>query len=196
MSCLPRGIVVYSRMDYRDIITIEAGKRSGKPCIRGTRMTVTDVLEYLAGGMTHEELLADFPDLTEMDIRACLAFAARSRTQARHASGMKLLFDQNLSPQLPALLSDISRQRPRPGIRAGRRLRCRYLDFALENGFEIVSKDSDFQQRSLLFGHPPKFIWLRVGNCPVRTTRELLRKHSAAIHTFVLNPEESHLMLP
>ena len=63
-------------MDYRNIITIEAGKRSGKPCIRGTRMTVTDVLEYLAGGMTHEELLVDFPDLTEEDIRACLAFAA------------------------------------------------------------------------------------------------------------------------
>lgn len=63
-------------MDYRKIITIEPDKRSGKPCIRGTRMTVTDVLEYLAGGMTHEELLADFPDLTEEDIRACLAFAA------------------------------------------------------------------------------------------------------------------------
>jgi uncharacterized protein (DUF433 family) len=63
-------------VDYHKIITIEPDKRSGKPCIRGTRMTVTDVLEYLAGGMTHQELLADFPDLTEEDIRACLAFAA------------------------------------------------------------------------------------------------------------------------
>jgi uncharacterized protein (DUF433 family) len=63
-------------MDYRKIITIEPDKRSGKPCIRGTRMTVTDVLEYLAGGMTQEELLAEFPDLTAEDIRACLAFAA------------------------------------------------------------------------------------------------------------------------
>ncbi len=63
-------------MDYTKIITIERGKRSGKPCIRGMRMTVTDVLEYLAGGMTHEEVLAEFPDLTEDDIRACLAFAA------------------------------------------------------------------------------------------------------------------------
>jgi uncharacterized protein (DUF433 family) len=63
-------------MDYRDIITIEPGKRSGKPCIRGTRMTVTDVLEYLAGGMSEQEILADFPDLTLEDIRACLAFAA------------------------------------------------------------------------------------------------------------------------
>lgn len=63
-------------MDYHNIITIEPDKRSGKPCIRGTRMTVTDVLEYLAAGMTHEELLSHFPDLTEEDIRACLAFAA------------------------------------------------------------------------------------------------------------------------
>jgi uncharacterized protein (DUF433 family) len=63
-------------MDYRKIITIEPGKRSGKPCIRGMRMTVTDVLEYLAGGMTEKEILEEFPDLTVEDIRARLAFAA------------------------------------------------------------------------------------------------------------------------
>lgn len=63
-------------MDYRDIITVEPGKRSGKPCIRGMRITVQDVLEYLAGGMSQEEILADFPELTPEDIRACLAFAA------------------------------------------------------------------------------------------------------------------------
>ena len=63
-------------MDYRHIITIEPGKRSGKPCIRGLRITVTDVLEYLASGMSIDEVLADFPDLTAGDIRACLAFAA------------------------------------------------------------------------------------------------------------------------
>ena len=63
-------------MDYRDIITIEADKRGGKPCIRGMRITVYDVLDYLAGGMSEAEILADFPDLTADDIRACLAFAA------------------------------------------------------------------------------------------------------------------------
>ncbi len=63
-------------MDYSKIITIEPGKRSGKPCIRGLRITVYDVLEYLASGMTPEEIVADFPDLTIEDIRACLAFAA------------------------------------------------------------------------------------------------------------------------
>ncbi|MCI0391379.1 MAG: DUF433 domain-containing protein [Acidobacteria bacterium] len=63
-------------MDYTNIITIEPDKRSGKPCIRGTRMTVTDVLEYLAGGMSPEEIVNEFPDLTLEDIRATLAFAA------------------------------------------------------------------------------------------------------------------------
>jgi uncharacterized protein (DUF433 family) len=63
-------------MDYRDIITIEPGKRSGKPCIRGMRITVYDVLEYLAAGMSEDGILADFPELNREDIRACLAFAA------------------------------------------------------------------------------------------------------------------------
>ena len=63
-------------MDYSKIITIEPGKRSGKPCIRGLRITVQDILEYLAGGMTVEEILKDFPELTREDIKACLAFAA------------------------------------------------------------------------------------------------------------------------
>jgi uncharacterized protein (DUF433 family) len=63
-------------MDYKGIITIESGKRGGKPCIRGLRITVYDVLEYLAGGMTPDQIVSDFPDLTIEDIRACLAFAA------------------------------------------------------------------------------------------------------------------------
>ncbi len=63
-------------MDYRAIVTIEPGKRGGKPCIRGLRITVYDVLEYLESGMSEAEILADFPDLTPDDIRACLAFAA------------------------------------------------------------------------------------------------------------------------
>jgi uncharacterized protein (DUF433 family) len=63
-------------MNYQDIITIEPGKRGGKPCIRGLRITVGDVLEYLASGMSVEEILTDFPDLTEEDIRASLAYAA------------------------------------------------------------------------------------------------------------------------
>lgn len=63
-------------MNYQGIITIEPGKRSGKACIRGMRMTVYDVLSYLASGMTHDEILADFPYLTQADILACLSYAA------------------------------------------------------------------------------------------------------------------------
>lgn len=68
-------------MDYRDIITIEPGKRSGKPCIRGMRITVQDILEYLAGGMSEEEILSDFPELTREDILACIGFAANRERQ-------------------------------------------------------------------------------------------------------------------
>ncbi len=73
-------------MDYTGIITIEPGKRSGKPCIRGLRITVSDVLEYLASGMTHEEILKDFPFLTEQDIRACLAYAADAGRRTAYAA--------------------------------------------------------------------------------------------------------------
>ena len=69
-------------MNYQDIITLEPGERGGKPCIRGMRITVYDVLSYLASGMSHQEILADFPYLTEEDILACLSYAAdRERQQ-------------------------------------------------------------------------------------------------------------------
>lgn len=61
---------------YKEIITIEPDKRSGQPCIRGMRITVYDIFEYLASGMTVAEVLEDFPELTETDIRACFAYAA------------------------------------------------------------------------------------------------------------------------
>jgi predicted nuclease of predicted toxin-antitoxin system len=66
---------------------------------------------------------------------------------------------------------------------------------ARANGFTLVSKDSDFQARSLLFGCPPKFIWLRVGNCPIETIETLLRQRFAEIHGFIAG-EATHLMLP
>lgn len=63
-------------VDYRSILTMDPGKRSGRPCIRHMRITVYDVLSYLASGMTPEQILEDFPCLTEEDIRACLSYAA------------------------------------------------------------------------------------------------------------------------
>lgn len=110
---------------------------------------------------------------------------------------MKLLFDQNLSPRLPKLLADLF-----PGSVHVRDIGLRdapdnsIWDYAQKHGFAIVSKDSDFQQRALLLGSPPKFIWLRVGNCPVDPIVTLLRKHSASIHTFARNTVKSHLRLP
>jgi predicted nuclease of predicted toxin-antitoxin system len=110
---------------------------------------------------------------------------------------MKLLFDQNISPRLVHMLADIY-----TGSVHIRDIGLRdaddsvIWDYAGSHGFAIVSKDSDFQQRSLLYGSPPKFIWLRVGNCPVKTIEDLLRKHSVAIHTFGLDDTKSHLMLP
>jgi uncharacterized protein (DUF433 family) len=68
-------------MSYKDVITIEPGKRGGKPCIRGLRVTVYDVLEYLASGMSPEEILRDFSYLTAQDIRACLEYAADRERQ-------------------------------------------------------------------------------------------------------------------
>ncbi|MTJ15765.1 MULTISPECIES: DUF433 domain-containing protein [unclassified Dolichospermum] len=73
-------------MSYQDIITIEPGKRSGKPCIRGMRITVYDILEYLVGGMTEAEILEDFSELTSEDIKACLAFTADREKQLFVAS--------------------------------------------------------------------------------------------------------------
>jgi predicted nuclease of predicted toxin-antitoxin system len=110
---------------------------------------------------------------------------------------MKLLFDQNLSPRLPRLLSDLYAESVHV-----REVGLRDADdnviweYAKQRRLVIVSKDSDFQQRSLLRGSPPKFIWLRVGNCPVQTIEVLLRRHSVTIHTFNLDETKSHLMLP
>ena len=110
---------------------------------------------------------------------------------------MKLLFDQNLSPRLPRLLADIYAE----SIHV-REVGLRDADdfaiwqYAKLEGYAIVSKDSDFQQRSLLHGAPPKFIWLRVGNCTVKRIESLLRSYSAAVHTFNLDDSKSHLMLP
>lgn len=107
------------------------------------------------------------------------------------------MFDQNLSPRLARSLADIypdSAHVRDVGLRAADD--SAVWEYARLNGYALVSKDSDFQQRSLLYGSPPKFIWLRVGNCTVRTVEELLRKHSAAIHTFDMDAAKAHLMLP
>ena len=109
---------------------------------------------------------------------------------------MKLLFDQNLSVVLVKRLADLfpeSAHVMQAGLeRADDGVIWAY---AAQNGFTIVSKDSDFQQRSSLFGAPPKVIWIRIGNCTTSEIEQLLRKHSATVHTFEVDPVEAMLVL-
>jgi uncharacterized protein (DUF433 family) len=72
--------------DYRSIITLEPGKRGGKPCVRGLRIAVQDVLGWLASGLSTEDILADYPELTKDDVMACLAYAA---DRERHAAWVR-----------------------------------------------------------------------------------------------------------
>lgn len=109
---------------------------------------------------------------------------------------MKLLFDQNLSPRLVTLLSAEF-----PGAFHVRNLgMAKSPDpvpwaYAAANGFAIVSKDADFQHRALLHGHPPKVIWIRLGNCSTVAVAALLRTHLAEILTFDADPSGAFLAL-
>ena len=109
---------------------------------------------------------------------------------------MKLLLDENLSPKLPRLLAALF-----PGSAHVRE--CGLLgktdedvwEYARANGFTIVSKDSDFQQRSLLYGHPPKLVWLRIGNCTRQRLVQVVTAHEPDISALGLDPFESVLVL-
>jgi predicted nuclease of predicted toxin-antitoxin system len=110
---------------------------------------------------------------------------------------MKLLFDQNLSPRLPALLADIYPDSAHViPLQLDEAEDLEIWDYAKENGFVIVSKDADFQVRSQLYGAPPKVIWIRRGNCSRAAVTKLLRDYSALIHTFALDESKAILLLP
>ena len=110
---------------------------------------------------------------------------------------MKLLLDQNLSWRLADRLQDLF-----PGSAHVRTLGLDQAsdeavwEHARQNGFAIVSKDSDFEQRSLLLGHPPKCIWLRVGNCSTKRIDQLLRDRAQTLLEFEARPTESYLIIP
>ncbi len=110
---------------------------------------------------------------------------------------MKLLFDQNLSWRLPAKLADLypdSQHIRDAGLKESQDIDI--WNYAKANDFVIVTKDIDFQQRSLLFGHPPKVVRLRVGNCTVQTIENLLRQYSEIIRAFGIDAAKSYLVLP
>src|SRR5438132_13157735 len=102
---------------------------------------------------------------------------------------MKLLFDQNLSSALVRKLADLFPESNHvKSIGMAKSDDLTIWTYARENGFSVVSKDSDFQQRSLLLGSPPKVIWLRVGNCPTSRIEKLIRNRSVEVHTFEADP--------
>jgi predicted nuclease of predicted toxin-antitoxin system len=109
---------------------------------------------------------------------------------------MKLLFDENLSPRLPALLASVF-----PGSKHVRDCGLRGFpdeaiwEFARANGFTIISKDSDFQQRGLLYGHPPKIVWLRVGNCTREILLQIISHHVQDILDLDSDPFETMIVL-
>jgi len=109
---------------------------------------------------------------------------------------MKLLFDENLSPKLPRLLGMLfpdSAHVRECGLRG-----CSDEDvweYARAHGFVIISKDSDFQQRSMLYGHPPKVVWLRIGNCTRDQLVQLITNHEQDIHALDIDPFETVLVL-
>ena len=110
---------------------------------------------------------------------------------------MKLLFDQNLSWRLSSKLAEIfpdSFHVRDVGMKESQDVDI--WEYAKENGYVIVTKDMDFQQRSLLFGHPPKVVRLRVGNCKAQMIEDLLRRYSEIIHLFGADTKKSYLVLP
>lgn len=109
---------------------------------------------------------------------------------------MKLLLDQNLSPRLVRVIEDLF-----PGSLHTRDVDLQAADdervwaYAASHGFTIVSKDSDFHQMSFVLGHPPKVIWIRIGNCSTGEVARILRTHAQAIHDFAADDESSFLTL-
>jgi predicted nuclease of predicted toxin-antitoxin system len=109
---------------------------------------------------------------------------------------VKFLFDQNLSPRLVRLVADIYPACVHVSdIGMDTAPDTQVWAYAAHNGFTIASKDADFHQRSLVFGHPPKVVWIRLGNCSVSETASLLRNRSILIHRFEEDPHAAFLAL-
>jgi predicted nuclease of predicted toxin-antitoxin system len=109
---------------------------------------------------------------------------------------VKLLFDQNLAPRLVDAVADLFPDSAHVrSLDLHKASDAGVWDYAKEHGFAIVSKDSDFHQRSFLHGAPPKVIWVRLGNCTTRDVEDLLRTRSEAIVSFGGDPEAAFLVL-
>lgn len=109
---------------------------------------------------------------------------------------MKLLFDANLSPELVRRLADLYFDSEHVAVIGLESSDTAIWEYAKSKAFTIVSKDSDFQQRAMVFGSPPKVILVRLGNCRTRLVESLLRQRSAQVAQFFDDPAESLLVLP
>ena len=169
---------------WRSRITIEPGKRGGRPCIRGMHITVYDVLSYLAAGMTVAEILDDFPYLTPEDIQACFAFAAE-RSGPCGSQSHETAFRPKLVAEVGQPLGRfVSRLQPRAVGWTNGANDDQIWEHARLNGFAIVSKDADYNNLSVLRGSPQKVIWLQLGNCTTSQVEAAFRARFADIEAF------------
>ena len=125
--------------------------------------------------MTEDQILEDFPELTREDIKCLLRLCGRPRAEALRGAGVKLLLDENLSDRIISRVVDLfpdSTHINAVGLREAEDFVV--WEWAKKHEFTIVSKDTDFHQRAIVFGHPPKIIWLRVGNCETSLITNLL----------------------
>ena len=168
-------------MNYRDYITLEANKRGGKPCVRGLRITVYEVLEYLASEMTEQEILEDFPDLTHEDLKACLAYAAdRERrliiSPPPHEAALRCRSIAATSLPSGRPFSGCQTHVRDVGLQAADDPSV--WEYERLNAFLIVSKDADMHDRSLLFGSKPKS-----SGCGWATVRQLKQRISFGVNS-------------
>ena len=174
-------------------ITIEPGKRSGQPCIRGLRITVWDVLGWLAAGVDEETILADYPELEAADFPRHVR-VRRARRAARCA--VKLLLDENLSRRLVRRIEDLFSGSAHVGSEGLLQTPDSAVwEYAKNNGFSIVTADADFYELATAFGPPPKVIWLRGCDYPTAVAEELIRGQAIRIAEFLIEPEQAVLIL-
>jgi predicted nuclease of predicted toxin-antitoxin system len=185
-------------------ITLEPGKRGGQPCVRGLRITVYDVLGWLASGMSEDQILGDIPT-SSAPISGPASpspptgngvSSLRPPDAPLHFHRVTLLFDENLSFRLVGSVSRLF-----PNSRHVRDVGLAQSDdraiweYARTQGLTIVTLDSDFHERSLLVGWPPKVIWLRIGNTATVSVESLLRRRAGDIRAFLSDQDHACLVV-
>lgn len=174
--------------DSAQRIAVRPGVRSGQPIIRNTRITVWDVLGWLAAGATEQQILEDYPELRREDIRAVHQFAY---SPAREDRSLKLLFDANLSRRLVPTIADLFPESTHVTLQgfAGETTDRVIWSYARDRGYSIVTADHDFETLAAELGTPPKVILLAVMNYGTHEAANLIRRNVLRITDFELSTE-------